>query len=82
MLDVRSVTGDNMRKIMLLVGKTRVEDVGMEDLSKLTYHKLEEQAMWKVPMIKEIINIKSDEMKVPGFQYAELDVILEHLCVD
>ena len=82
MLDVRSVTGGNMRNIMLLVGKTRVEDVGMEDLSKLTYHKLEEQAMWKVPMIKEIINIKSDEMKVPGFQYEELDVILEHLCVN
>ena len=38
--------------------------------------------MWKVPMIKEIISIKLGEMKVPGFQYAELDVILEHLCVD
>ena len=77
MLDMRSDTGGNMRNIMLLVGKTRVEDVGMEDLSKL-----EEQAMWKVPMIKEIINIKSEEIKAPGFHYSELDVILEHLCVD
>ena len=32
--DVRSVTGSNLRNIMLLVGKNRVEDIKLDDLNK------------------------------------------------
>ena len=42
MKDVRSVTGSNLRKIMLLVGKTSVEDINVEDVDTLEYFKLDE----------------------------------------
>ena len=41
--DVRSVTGSNYRNIMLLTGKTRVEDVRFEDVHSPTYHQLNQE---------------------------------------
>ena len=66
-MDVRSVTGANMRNIMLLVGKTKVEDVKPSDVDSLDYFKLEENEMWKVGMIKELIDFKSGDVEISGF---------------
>ena len=82
MMDVRSVTGCNMRNIMLLVGKKKVEDVRLSDLDSLTYFKLKETDKWKIPMIKEIIETKVDELEVPGFDREELANVLHHLCTE
>ena len=82
MSDVRSVTGSNYRNIMLLLGKTNVFDVKMEDSERLSYIMIEEMDRWKVPYIKEIIDIKAGLMEVPGFDTEELDTILCHLCTD
>ena len=82
MMDVRSVAGCNMRNIMLLVGKKKVEDVRLSDLDSLTYFKLKETDKWKIPMIKEIIETKVDELEVPGFDREELANVLHHLCTE
>ena len=65
MKDVRSVTGSNYRNIMLLTGKTRVEDVVFEDFNTLTYHPLDQAYSWKVSTINEIINIKAGVVDIP-----------------
>ena len=80
MSDVRSVTGSNYRKIMLLLGKSKVADVKYEDSALLTYHQLEETDRWKVGVIKEIIDIKAGVLEVNGFDDDEVDCILSHLC--
>ena len=80
MRDVRSVTGSNYRNVMLLLGKSRVEDVKLEDSTSLTYHTLDPSEAWKVSSIKEIINTKAGMLEVPGFQTEELEEILHHLC--
>ena len=80
MRDVRSVTGSNYRNVMLLLGKSRVEDVKLEDSASLTYHTLDPSEAWKVSSIKEIINTKAGMLEVPGFQIEELEEILHHLC--
>ena len=82
MKDVRSVTGSNLRNIMLLVGKTRVEDVKLEDLDLLSYFPLDELERWKIPMINQIVDIKAGQMELPGFELEELEDILHHLCTD
>ena len=61
--DVRSVTGSNLRNIMLLVGKTSVEDVRVEDVDNLEYFKLENDELWKIPQIQEIINVKAGNLE-------------------
>ena len=75
--DVRSVTGKNFRKIMLLADKDSIEDVKKGDVDKIEYHKLDENEVWKVEAIKEIINVKSGILEVPGFELEELQEILK-----
>ena len=65
---------------MLLLGKSRVEDVKLEDSTSMTYHTLDPSEAWKVSSIKEIINTKAGMLEVPGFQIEELEEILHHLC--
>ena len=80
MMDVRSVTGNNLRNIMLLVGKTSVADVRKNDV--VSYFKLEDNEFWKVQAIKDIIDTKAGKLDVPGFTMEELDEILLHLCTE
>ena len=67
---------------MILVGKTSVDDVNLEDLKALPYFKLEEKDAWKVPMVKEIIDIKAGQLEVPGFELKEIEALLHHLCTE
>ena len=80
MKDVRSVTGSNYRNIMLLLGKTSVDDVFKEDVEKIEYFKLADNEAWKVETIKEIIQVKQGLYQVPGFANDELETILDYLC--
>ena len=45
MADVRSTTGSNFRNIRLLVGKTSVDDVRLEDIDKISYFKMKEEEL-------------------------------------
>ena len=80
MMDVRSVTGHNLRNIMLLVGKTSVADVRKSDV--VSYIKLEDKDLWKVQVIKDIIDTKAGIKEVTGFSTEELTDILSHLCTE
>ena len=82
MADVRSTTGSNFRNIMLLVGKTSLDDVRLEDIDKISYFKMKEEDQWKVATIKEIIEVKSGTLEIPGFDLEELEDILEHICTE
>ena len=81
MHDVRSVTGRNFRNIMLLAGKASVDHVRKDSLN-LSYFPLDVEDSWKVGVIKEIIDAKSDVLEVPGFDDDELETILLHLCTE
>ena len=81
MHDVRSVTGRNFRNIMLLAGKSSVDHVRKGSLD-LSYFPLDVEDSWKVGVIKEIIDAKSDVLEVPGFDNNELEAILHHLCTE
>ena len=78
--DVRSVTGTNLREIMLLVGKTRVTDVCRGDGDLITYFDLKTDDIWKVQMIKELIDIKHSSLEVEQYGSDELETILFYLC--
>ena len=48
----------------------------------LSYFPLDMEDSWKVGVIKEIIDAKSDVLEVPGFDDDELETILLHLCTE
>ena len=71
-------TGANLGFIMILTGLNRVEDLkpGKVDFE---YHKVEKTDEWKIGCVKELVNVKQEELNVFGTILGELDEILEYL---
>ena len=67
---------------MLLVGKTAVEDVNVDDADKISYFKVKEEDKWRVLMTKEIVEAKASKVEVPGFEDEELEEILSYICTE
>ena len=78
--DARSITGKNFRNIMLLVGKTSVDEVEKTDAENIKYHPIKSEDLWKVDAIQEIIEVKSRRLEIDDFNQDELEDILTYLC--
>ena len=78
--DVRSITGSNLRNLLLLTDKNKIEELCKDDIKKMKYQQIEENNVWKVNMITEITNVKFHKLEVQNFSIEELDEILSHLC--
>ena len=52
------------------------------DIMNLSYFPLDVEESWKVGVIKEIVDAKSDVLEVSGFDNDELEAILLHLCTE
>ena len=74
---VRSVTGSNLRKIMLLSGKTSISD--LRNIS-VSYHELLNEEAWKVDVIKELISTRHGDLELPGWEKEEIECIMNSLC--
>ena len=79
--DVRSITGKNMRNILMLTNKMRVEDITRTDVEHIKYHPLGEEDRWTVLIIQEILDMRNGEVEIPGGWNSEyLTAILDHAC--
>jgi hypothetical protein len=77
--DVRSITGSNLRRIMLLSGRKSVEDLKNVDVP---YHVVPDDEVWRVGFVKELIDIKCGSLVVPGMLQTELEDIMSYLCTE
>ena len=78
--DVRSTTGENLRKIMLLVGKSSIEEITLHDFKSVKYHEISDAEKWKTVMIKELIDIKFGKLQVGNISDEETEEIINFLC--
>ena len=78
--DTLSVTGNNLRRIML---ETYIPDVRRLKPShvKVKYRNLPENEKYRVGFINELIDMKNNQLEVIGFDEEELEAIFQHLCV-
>ena len=74
--DCMSVTGSNLRNIMLLVGKSNIEDLCPEDHNLVKYNEIPEEETWRVSVIKELVDVTWGESVVEGFSREELNYML------
>ena len=75
--DVRSITGSNLRKIMLLSGKTSLSE--LKNVS-VPYHDLPEGEAWRVDVILELISARHGTIVLPGWEKDEMEYIVNSLC--
>ena len=80
--DTRSTTGSNLRKILLLTEKTKIEDITIQDIDNYCYAPARQEDLWKIDMVKELVEVRADQYEVPDSSREELDEILENLCID
>ena len=78
--DTRSVTGRNVRMITLLAGREKFSDVSKDDIMKIQYFPINENDVWRVNLILEIIDNRNNDLEVPGFSADEISEILNYAC--
>jgi hypothetical protein len=75
--DVRTCTGVNLRRIMLLAGRTSPLNLHGADSQ---YHKIPESEKWRINLLKELIEVKHEGLVVEGMEQAEIEEILDFIC--
>ena len=50
------------------------------DADKIEYFNMEKKDLWKVNIIKEIIDVKSKIANIDNFNTEELETVLTYLC--
>ena len=79
--DVRTVTGTNLRNILMLTDKLQVDDLEPSLVDSMTYHKIEEHNTWRVGMIKELIDMKHGQLLLPeGWTNQDLETLMNYAC--
>ena len=78
--DCRSVTGSNIRNIVLMSGKDDINQLSQSDIKNMIYMPVAEHDRWKLNIVKELIDVKWGELSVEGFEDEDIDVIIEELC--
>jgi len=50
--------------------------------SNLTFAEVSDDNFWKIPFLKELLSVRSNEIEIPGFERDELSQIINYLCCD
>ena len=81
MNNAQSVTGRNLRGIMLLTSKSRVKDLTIEDVRNIKYHDLDDTEKWRIVTINEVLEIKSGDRELPvNLSRRDLEDLLNLAC--
>ena len=79
--DVSSITGSNLRNIMLNVGKTNIEDLNPTDADSFVYCPVESENEWKIEIAKELLEVQSGCLQLEHFSFKEVQEMLSFICI-
>ena len=65
--DVRSVTGKNMRYILLQTDKCDVEGLTKSDARGTKYYPIDTEDKWKAGLVLEVIDARDSKVHLDGF---------------
>ena len=78
--DVRSVTGSNIRRILLEFNGDNILDV---DINKtFVYQPVPENEKWRINMLNDLINLKNGIFEIDFMNGHELSTIINYICND
>ena len=80
--DTRSTTGANLRYIMLRTGKDSIDSLHRSDISDLKYVSLGDNERWKINIIRELINIRDENMKLSEFEDHDVRDMIAYICIN
>ena len=81
--DVRTTTGSNLRNILLQTSLSSVDDLKPGVVQQLKYFEIKERDMWRIPIIKEAMDIRAGIIDPPdGWTRDELEEIPDFACTE
>ena len=81
MRDVRSTTGANFRGIMLLLGDMDIKNVSIAAIKSLNYRPICDEDQRKILFAKELNDVINGDTELEGFTPAEVNEMMQFLCV-
>ena len=79
--DTRTVTGSNLRSILVMTNMIKVADLYPGVVDKIKYLKAEESELWRLGLIGELLDIKYGIISPPnGWSEADLEKVLNVTC--
>ena len=79
--DCKSVTGKNLRHIMLLLGVNNIADITTNACKSMKYHiATEGEEKTRLDMVKELIDVKRNNCHLQYFESNEIDEMITYLC--
>ena len=80
--DVRTTTGENLRNILLMTDCLSIDELKPDTIDKIQHNQILEEDLWRVNIIKEIVNMKYGSLEIPeDWNITELEEILNFACV-
>ena len=79
--DTRSVTGNNIREILKLTNKWRIEEVRSRDVDEISYQLIPDEEKWRIGVINDLFKVSNDEMEIQNFSKHEVKSMLEFACI-
>ena len=77
--DCRSTTGRNIRTLMLRFNAGTIAELRKNVLNDSTYKEANEDDLWKIEAVKDLIDAKFDRNILPNFQVNEIDDIRNYI---
>ena len=78
--DCRSTSGANLRNILLMTNKDDILQLDPQDTSQMLYEPVSPENLWRIPLVKELIDAKWGEATIDIFTNSEINDILEDIC--
>ena len=71
--DTRSITGSNLREILLMTEKNNISELDKEDGKSITYKEVPEEELWRIESLKELIDVRWGRSVLSGFTEKEIE---------
>ena len=78
--DCRTTTGSNIRNIMLESKVNSFDQLSKTDLKMLEFHPTPQEDQWRIPLIKDLVDIRDGISDVIGWSKDDLQASLDFLC--
>ena len=78
--DVNSVTGSNMRNILLQTDKLNIVEVRKKEIMEIPYHQSNEMLKWRDQLVSELIDIREGALVLENLDNENIEELLNTLC--
>ena len=78
--DCRSTTGSNLRNILMMTSKDDILELAPFETTLMLYEPVAPENRWRIPLIKELIDIKWNESTIENLSYSEIEDIIVDIC--